>query len=424
MGSLCCVAARPHGTSTASREWSSIGRSDPTWRTNVGFSPPVSRGWEYRINSEGLSYGSHGDSGVAANYGSSLSSNSKEASRSWERNELPQEHRYSTSEGAISYFNSPDVSFQNQHVMLPILQDSSIDEYMRVAEPIGALLLSEGISGQQNSGGSTSSRSEGSECDIVPKSYSSTPCNFPSRRSFLSKPVHPLSFPEHALEAQGNQSPVASASSNNPLHSEYKGTGEVCSPGPMYYGSGNHGELGNWSAASSMDLTDVSERPEADRAGPLRSNNVMQKTRCDLCERFLTKRSPWGSRRIVRTGDLPVAGVLPCSHVYHAECLERTTPKGQKHDPPCPVCDKLAGKDTEHWSICRLKNGFPRLRSLGEGPSRVWSCAHAGDCVAGAVQIPRSNSIALLTRSGHKRHASLKGDPGKDLAETSKSACM
>jgi hypothetical protein len=91
----------------------------------------VSRGWEYRINSEGLSYGSHGDSGVAVNYGSSLSSNSKEASRSWERNELPQEHRYSTSEGAISYFNSPDVSFQNQHVMLPMLQDSSVDEYMR-----------------------------------------------------------------------------------------------------------------------------------------------------------------------------------------------------------------------------------------------------------------------------------------------------
>jgi len=156
----------------------------------------------------------------------------------------------------------------------------------------------------------------------------------------------------------------------------------------------------------------------------LRRNNVMQKTRCDLCERLVTKRSPWGSCRIVRTGDLPVAGVLPCSHVYHAECLERTTPKGQKHDPPCPVCDKLAGKATEQWSICRLKNGFPRLRSLGEGPSRVWSCAYAGDCVAGAVQMPRSNSIALLTRSGHKRHASSKGEPSKDWAETSKNTCM
>jgi hypothetical protein len=65
------------------------------------------------------------------NYGSSLSSNSKGASRSWERNELPQEHRYSTSEGAISYLNSPDVSFQNHHIMLPMLQDSSVDEYMR-----------------------------------------------------------------------------------------------------------------------------------------------------------------------------------------------------------------------------------------------------------------------------------------------------
>lgn len=131
MGSLCCVAARPHGASTASQEWSSISRNDPPWRTGAGFSPPLSRGWEYRINSEGLSYGSHGDSGVAVNYGSSLSSNSKGASRSWERNELPQDHRYSTSEGAISYLTSPDVSFQNHHIMLPMLQDSSVDEYMR-----------------------------------------------------------------------------------------------------------------------------------------------------------------------------------------------------------------------------------------------------------------------------------------------------
>ncbi|GJN20569.1 hypothetical protein PR202_gb07961 [Eleusine coracana subsp. coracana] len=131
MGSLCCVAARPHGTSTASREWSSIGRSDPHWRANAGFSSPISRRWEYQINSEGLSYGSHGDSGAAANYGSSLSSNSKEPSRSWERSELPHDHRYSTSDGAISYFNSPDINFQNHHIMLPITHDSGIDEYMR-----------------------------------------------------------------------------------------------------------------------------------------------------------------------------------------------------------------------------------------------------------------------------------------------------
>jgi hypothetical protein len=192
----------------------------------------------------------------------------------------------------------------------------------------------------------------------------------------------------------------------------------------MDYGSGSHGDSTNWSAASSMDLADFLDCPNAERAGVRVSNNVMEKTRCDFCERLLTKRSPWGSRRIVRTGDLPVVSVLPCCHVYHAECLERTIPKGQKHDPPCPVCDKLAGKDTEQWSICRLKNGFPRLRSLGEGPSRVWSCAQAGDCVAGAVQIPRSSSIALMSRSGHKRHASFKGETSQDWTETSKSVCM
>ncbi|KQJ96617.1 uncharacterized protein LOC100841348 isoform X2 [Brachypodium distachyon] len=420
MGSLCCVAARPHGTSTASREWSSVGRSDPLWRTTTGYSPPLSRRWEYRINSEGLSYGNHVDSGVAANYGSSLSSNSKDASRSWERSEVQPDHRYSTSESAISYFNSPDVSFQNHHIMLPMLQDSSIDEYMRVsvAEPIGALLLSEGMPGQQNSGGSTSSRSDGSEYDIIPKSYPSTPRNFPSRRSFLSKPIHPLSFPEHALEGQETCSPVASTNSNNPLRSEFKGIGERSSPGLMDYASGSHEESADWSAPSSMDLTDFTEQHVAERIAALHPINIMDKTRCDLCERLLSKRSPWGSRRIVRTGDLPIAGVLPCCHVYHAECLERSTPKGQKHDPPCPVCDKLAGKDTEQWSICRLKNGFPRLRSLGEGPSRVWSCAQAGDCVAAAVQIPRPSGIALLGRSGHRRHGPSKGESGKDCTET------
>jgi hypothetical protein len=173
-----------------------------------------------------------------------------------------------------------------------------------------------------------------------------------------------------------------------------------------------------------MNLTDFSERPDSERAEALVPINVMEKTRCDICERLLTKRSPWGSRQIVHTRDLPVASVLPCCHVYHAECLERTTPKGHKHDPPCPVCDKLAGKDTEQWSICRLKNGFPRLRSLGEGPSRVWSCSQSGDCVAGAIQIPRSNSTALMGRSSHKSHASLKGETSKDWAETSKSAFM
>ena len=102
------------------------------------------------------------------------------------------------------------------------------------------------MSGQQNSGRSTSSRSDGSEYDIVPKSYTSTPRNFPSRRSFLSKPIHPVSFPEHALEAQETQSPVASASSSNPLSSEFKGTRELRFPGPMDYGSASHGESGNW----------------------------------------------------------------------------------------------------------------------------------------------------------------------------------
>jgi hypothetical protein len=78
---------------------------------------------------------------------------------------------------------------------------------------------------------------------------------------------------------------------------------------------------------------------------------------------------------------MPIVSILSCSHVYHAECLDLAVSKLFKHDPACPVCNKSEkdNGDVEQWAICRLKNGYPRMRSAGEGPSRVWSCAGAGD---------------------------------------------
>ncbi|XP_073109500.1 LOW QUALITY PROTEIN: uncharacterized protein [Elaeis guineensis] len=122
-------------------------------------------------------------------------------------------------------------------------------------------------------------------------------------------------------------------------------------------------------------------------------NNRYGDANCGLCERLLSQRSSWGSCCIVRGGDTPIAGVLSCWHVYHAECLECNTPKLQKHDPPCPLCEKSEENASEQWVLCRLKNEIPRLRSLGEeGPSsRVWSCVQAGDCVEGALYAPKQS---------------------------------
>ncbi|MQL97930.1 hypothetical protein Taro_030628 [Colocasia esculenta] len=124
-GSLCCVAARPHGSSPGSREWS-MGHDEPFWQTNTSFSPPLSRRWEQRLQTGGLSYGSLGDGGITL---SSLSSNSKE-SRAWIRGEQLPHHTYSTSDGAMSYLSSPSDIFQAQQLLPPVVQGVHIDEYV------------------------------------------------------------------------------------------------------------------------------------------------------------------------------------------------------------------------------------------------------------------------------------------------------
>ncbi|KAJ6384145.1 hypothetical protein OIU78_027449 [Salix suchowensis] len=69
--------------------------------------------------------------------------------------------------------------------------------------------------------------------------------------------------------------------------------------------------------------------------------------KCGVCGKLLWQKSPWSSHRIMRGSDMPTAGVLPCSHVFHAECLEQVTPKTQIHDPPCPLCLKTIGSIEE-----------------------------------------------------------------------------
>jgi hypothetical protein len=112
MGSLCCVAARPHGTSSTNREWP-LTPTDPFWCTNASFSlTPSDQFYRYH------SFPSHGNqssiSGISLNSVSSNSldsSNNSQGSESWARSGIVTvDSRF---EGVVSNFSSPDNEFEN-----------------------------------------------------------------------------------------------------------------------------------------------------------------------------------------------------------------------------------------------------------------------------------------------------------------------
>ncbi|CAL9747909.1 unnamed protein product [Musa acuminata subsp. burmannicoides] len=420
IGSLCCVAARPHGSSTTSREWS-VGRNEPFWLTNSSISPPLSTRWDYRFHSEGLSFGSQGDGGVAR-YVSSRSSNSK-SSRSWGRGDSPGNHQFSASDGAISYISSPSDSFQNHQLTPAPTQGANVEEF--VGDPASGPLISslvEGTLGFSSFNGSISSRSDGSEYDPISKSHSSARRSFSNHRFFMSKPIHPVSFPDHITGIEEQNHTVGSTISSSSLHSDHRSTRPLPELHSLWFseiGANLPRESVRWSSTGSIDFTGISEQLEPEVGYPY--NAVPEVSKCGLCERLLSQRSPWGSRRIVRSGDMPVVSVLSCGHVYHAECLERVTPKTYKHDPPCPLCTKPDKNVPDQWAVCLARNRIPRLRSpRGEGPSSMWSCTQVGDCVEGALHTPNQSKMILSSRNRLKRQLSLKGNSAKERAENLK----
>uniref|UniRef100_A0A7N0ULM5 RING-type domain-containing protein n=1 Tax=Kalanchoe fedtschenkoi TaxID=63787 RepID=A0A7N0ULM5_KALFE len=294
----------------------------------------------------------------------------------------------------------------------PIIQGINMDEYEvpsrdLVSRPFFATPTREGTSVNPDSGGSTSSQSDGSEYELATKPQFYTHHNFPGRRSFMSKPIHPVTFPSR-IPGRGPVDPSASGflefDSATPRRRE-----------PQRLSSGS----------SSVDFTDVSESFDSEASG--RFSVHSEGFKCAICERLLSQRSPWSSRRIVRNGDMPVASVLSCRHVFHAECLERETLKTCKSDPPCPVCAKSdEGSSPRQWISCNIISNFPRLKSCNEdGPSsRPWDCGQSGDCVEGALQAPPRNTMLVLNRNRMKKSLSFKGSnsakefPGK-LKKTS-----
>ncbi|CAO2829563.1 unnamed protein product [Amaranthus hypochondriacus] len=372
-----------------------MGPNEPYWRTNTSFSPPPSR-WDYTLQSEGLQYGS---SDSIQLFGSA-STNSKE-SRNWIRGGYHPTHHYSTSDGGALYFSSPSDASLVQPWTPPPVRGVSIDEFVpshrrdTISGPLSFTPTMEGASMVRDGAGLISPHSDGSEFELTGRLNLSTSRNFPSRRSFMSKPIHPLSFPVNSVTREATASPTAGVSgfdTSTPQRDTHRLS----------------------SGSSSIDLTDISEHLDTEL---LARPSASESFKCGLCDRLLSQRSPWSSRRIVRSGDMPVAGVLSCWHVFHAECLEQTTPKSYKCDPPCPICTKPEKENSpEQHTFPRLRNHFPRLRAFSEeGTSRTWSCVQAGDCVEGALHTPQINSSLFLNRHKIKNNASQKSNSSKDF---------
>ncbi|XP_068643000.1 uncharacterized protein [Aristolochia californica] len=385
--------------------------NEPFWRTNTSFSPPLSRRWDYCFHPEGVSYSSHGGNLL---YGSSLSSNGKE-SRSCVRGEQLPNHVYPASDGGASCFSSPSDSFHSQQWTSPPVQGIHVNEFLSTAvresssAPTASVLSGEGTSAIPHSGGSTSSLSDNSEYESISKRPVPPHCNFSSRCSFMSKPVYPVAFSCRVSEREVHGTAANFSLDDRPfsaeLHLSSKSIQTLSEDLPTSQQEGFR-----WSSATSIDCIDVSECLAAES---MSATQLFGASKCALCDRFLSQRSP----RIARSGDMPVTSVLSCCHVYHAECLEQTTPKTQKHDPPCPVCMRI---DDENFpsqrSISRLRGGLPWLRPFGEeGPSRSWSCGRVDDFVVGALHSQTRNSMILLNRQRLKKQLSMKMNAGKEV---------
>ncbi|XP_042498032.1 uncharacterized protein LOC122076672 [Macadamia integrifolia] len=407
-----------------------MGPSEPYWQTNTSFSPPLSGRWDYMFQPEGLLDATQN---AAQIYEPSLSSNSKESRIQGRGDQLPH-HQYSASDGFGSYFSSPSDSFQTPQWTPPPRQGVNMDDYVsaimreQTSGPLSFTPSMEGTSAIRYSAGSSSSRSDGSEYEPIAKMPASSNRNFSSRRSFMSKPIHPLSFPTQTPERETHGSISTRNSIDLSTHSESRSNQHLdpksfqsfaerrsVSGVSDFDATTPQREALRWSSASSIDFTDVSEQLDSEKKGP--SYNLTDGFRCGLCDRLLSQKSPWSSRRIVRNGDMPVTGVLSCLHVFHADCLEQTTPETQKLDPPCPQCVRSEEIVADQWAFTSSRNGLPRFRPFcEEGPSKPWRCGQVGDCVEGALRAPTHNTVVLLNRSRLKK-LSLKGNSSKEVPD-------
>lgn len=369
MGALCCVASRPREENSGKGGEHSMDLVEPQWRTNFSFSPPApSRIWDCRLQTDTLlNRPGH------LVHGTSKSSHSKER-RIMFGGSRGTNHHHSVSDGVLSYSGSqPDGQVPRwtspvQKLNLDGFSTPSIRGKMSSKPEIAWVPHSSerqyvaDTYAASCSYGSPFSLSESGPWDLPDRQPSTIfqSRNFPSRRSFMSKPVYPILIDNPVSDCDATAGaetcsigrltpdsdmvfPLNWPDKSTRIEQEFQTLSQLqemdTSPDPS---SISRREGYRWSTSSSYDMefegehVDISETMDVDS---LRSPGyLMDDTKCGICVKFLRQKSPWGSNRIMRSGDLPVAGILPCSHVFHVECLEKVTTKSQIHDPPCPLC--------------------------------------------------------------------------------------
>ncbi|XP_072985988.1 uncharacterized protein [Typha latifolia] len=414
--------------------------SEPRWRMNSSFSPPTSRRWDCRFQSDGLPQITRD---ASINDSLSLLSDSKRNISELGSEQYPN-HYHSISDGALSDLDSTSSNFQARR-WTSLVQSYDLGEFSTPsggARPETFVYPPERHFAGGNSFGSLSSLSDSSQWASSSKHpIFVPPRNYSGRRPFMSKPVYPLVF----------RNPVSDAEAAM-LETSYGGritSGDGSTPSPSWPAGAMSPELKfhrnlneqrmeaspetnrssregfRWSNASS-DFGHDDDNIVTDHIGLENqrcSSNPVRYQRCGLCERMLWQQSPWSSNRIVRSSDMPVAGVLPCHHVFHADCLEKTTHKSQIHEPPCPLC--LRSVNVEGGSSfseplyvalrsARRNKGISAFTSTADGSNNLNPVQNEGDVMRNK-SLPLSRRGNSLMRSNFRKRFSFKGKIGKDL---------
>uniref|UniRef100_A0A2P2IX68 Uncharacterized protein LOC105107301 isoform X1 n=1 Tax=Rhizophora mucronata TaxID=61149 RepID=A0A2P2IX68_RHIMU len=405
--------------------------------------------WDCRLQSDAMSQRPHGVRGL------SLSSNSKGSQR-WVGSERHTNHQHSVSDGMLSYSDSPPHNIQQ-------LQWTSPVQNVNLSDHAGS-----GVGGSRSqatwfpssterqfvdrspSFGSPSLLSEFSNLESSSKQpFTFSSRNFSSRRPYMSKAVYPLVFrnPVSDCEAFGDAeissfggltpgddriSPTSWPDSRSSVDYKFHRTLTELqkletSPEP---GASSRRDGFRWSNASSYDMGldgerfDLAEHLDVESLRSPGCPALEQK--CGVCGKLLWQKSPWSSHRIMRGGDMPIAGVLACSHVFHAECLEQATPKTQICDPPCPLCTKTINPIEESPSFSEPlqmtlrsihRNRGAAIIDAQGSHSNKEAPTHLKDGLRRKWHQPvlQQSSRSLSITNRLKRHFTFKGKSSKEI---------
>ncbi|XP_074566566.1 uncharacterized protein LOC141823201 [Curcuma longa] len=406
---------------------------DPHWRTNSSYSPHLSRRWDCSSQPPELSNRVH-----EVPLTDSSCSLSKSGRQTCDLN-----HHHSVSDGAVSLTGSPSDNLQPR-CWTPCMHRYDLGEF---SIPTGggrpeACVFSRGSEGYvsvANSIGSPFSPLESSRWS----SASKQPLQFSNRRSFISKPIYPLVFQNPVSDADipgtAEASPSGARVPQEDIGVSPMWTERTWSPDFKFHraltelrkmeasselSTSSRREGFRWSNASSYDFRfdgdGVEIRDNIDVENERCPNDTATYQKCELCKRSLHQKSPWSSNRIIKSGDMPVASILPCHHVFHAECLEETTPKGQIHEPPCPVCLKATGLE-KLISFSEPLHVAQKFPSKGHGMGTFGETGTSNDLISHQIEEMRqNNSLATQhtgssTRNHIKKQFSFKSKIGKEF---------